>query len=149
MVGDEYDCLARLDRWLEGGIFSGVAEALAQQGWPESLLAQLKAQWAPLEPGQGFILRGRGWRLWLANGHVVSSREALWDDVPERQIILGVSYNGPQRWMAQGRDPYWLHEGLLYDARTGGAEGRLVEGVYVTDERMREARRLAVLAFTL
>jgi hypothetical protein len=160
MVGegaeDTYDCLNAIDRWLVGGIIGRIYDVCEEQHWPDAELTLLKMRWKEatgLEPGGGFYNLGYGWRVWYADGQVLDSRSTSWKDLPDG-IVLGVSYNGEQRWMAQGRDPYCLMSGLLFDSRTTCSplhlDSDLVkQGVWVSAAEMRRIRLLAVKAFLL
>ena len=153
---DDLDCLTVVDRWLVHDIDIGLEAVIRQQNWGLDALPTLKAAWgkvAGLHPGQGYIHRGYGWRVWLRDGTVLDCRHTYWSDVPE-SIVLVVNYLGPLRFLSQGRDPYWLHDDghhhVVYDSRTPAPPGMLMkQGVWVTDPEMQAFRWRATLAFTL
>lgn len=154
-ANDDRDCLECVDRYLVNNIDHGLQAAINQQFWGPDAQNLLTIAWRKatgLEPGWGYIQRGFGWRVWLKDETVLDSVAHQWADVPDGQIVLGVSYCGPLRFMAQGPDPYWLDvHGLLHDNRSH--KGLCLRdpkmGIWVTDEWMREFRWRACLAFRL
>lgn len=165
-VPDALNLVESADHWLETGLTTRLVPALNEQSLVDhnERLASLATAWKArtgLSPGDGPYQRGHGWRVWLGNGQVFDSRTTAWVDVPDG-IIIGVSYDGTRRIIAEGMAPYWVSkEGLLYDSRvyypdnrenprwTTADPGPMKRGIYISDAAMREARWQTALSFCL
>ena len=156
-VGDLCELVVSVDHWLYTGLTERILPALDEQGLRDHAerMAALAAVWKAQTgstPGEGPQERGRGWRVWYEDGTISDSLTMAWEDVPE-EIVVGISYDGLRRWMVQGRDPYYVKDGRVYDSRVdrwGPSElGPLRKGVYVADEAIREARWQAALSVCL
>lgn len=52
-----------------------------------------------------------GWRLWYADGSIVSSADTDWDDAPITGVqVLEYLHEAPYRTLAYGHDEYRLDE---------------------------------------
>lgn len=122
-----------------------------EQGFEQNFFQQLKIQWEFYISRNPSQMRGYGWRIWYPDGRILTSIDAAWKDVPTG-MIGGVVYLGTARRILQGRDPFYLENGLPRSVPAIGVPSDALwpkEGIWVDDEVIRAWRQIAILSFSL